>query len=241
MKNLQTAAGQISTTSTSTEQQAKNSSQPGSQSSYAKADILDAVNFTFMLMRDAFPQQFINAFPSQDSRDRARSLWAKGLADLHPQLIKKAAIKSIKESKFLPSLSALRQLCETRYEDLGLKDPLQAYYEACRATNRTREGFWSHLAVYLAAKETGWQLLEGEPQNVALPVFERNYEILCNRIVAGENLEGEMFKALENHAQMDELRKAQIAAEKKLRKDMKQHGINPDGGRDEFLRMMEDL
>ena len=72
------------------------------------------------------------------------------MADLHPQQIKKAAIKAIKESKFLPSLSALRQLATLRYADLGLKEPLQAYYEACRAQNRTREG-WSHVAVFLAA------------------------------------------------------------------------------------------
>ena len=195
-----------------------------------------------MLMRDAFPQQFINAFPSKDSRDRARSLWAKGLADLHPKQIKKAAIKAIKESKFLPSLSALRQLASShRYEDLGLRDPLQAYYEACRATNRTRNGVWSHVAVYQAAKETGWQLLEGEPQTVVFPVFERNYEILCNRLQAGENLDMEIHKGLENHAHLDQFRKSQAEAEKKLRDDMERHGINPDGGRDEFLRTMDEL
>lgn len=204
--------------------------------------MLDAVNFVFMLMRDAFPQQFINAFPTQDTRDRARSLWAKGLADLHPQQIKKAAIRAIKESKFLPSLSELRRLSSThRYEDLGLKDPLQAYYEACGATNRTREGFWSHIAVYLAARETGWQLLEGEPQTVVYPIFERNYEILCNRLMAGENLDDGIHKGLENHARRDAQRQADMAAEQKLRHDMVEHGINPDGGRAEFLKTLSDL
>ncbi len=164
------------------------------------------------------------------------------MIDVHPVKIKRAAGKLIRESKFLPTLSALRSLAtSSTYNDLGLRAPQQAYYEACRATNRTHTGPWSHIVVYLAARETGWMLLESEPQTVAYPVFERNYEILCNRLMAGEKLDADISKGLENHTSRDALRRSNVAAEQRLRQEMVEHGIDPDGGRKEFLRTMADL
>ncbi len=213
-----------------------------SKTRYPDDETRHVVNFAFMLMRDAFPQQFINAFPNPETLDRARSLWRKGLSDIHPQLVKQAAIKAIKESKFLPSLSELRRLASTKsYEEYGMRQPLQAYYEACRATNRTREGVWSHVAVYIAARETGWSFLESEPQTLVFPIFERNYDILYKRLLAGEDLDAEINKGLENHANRDALRCANDLAEKNLRAKMEAQEINPNGGRAEFLRVMADL
>lgn len=193
-------------------------------------------------MRDAYPQQFLNAFPDHDTRDRARGVWIAGLKDIAPKLVAKAAQKAIKENKFLPSLSDIRRLATTRdYSDYGLREPLLAYYEACRASNRTRNGVWSHIIVYLAARETGWTLLESEPQRFAFPIFERNYEILCNRLLAGEDLETSINKALENHAHLDQLRQAEANAERKLRAEMEARDIDPNGGRNEFLRILTNL
>ena len=99
-------------------------------------------------------------------------------------------------SHFFPDLSDIRKFCKLNYKEAGLKEPLQAYYEACFAEPKTRQYRWSHIVVYLTAKQTGWHTLRSEEQRVALPQFERNYEILCNRILDGEDLEADILKGI---------------------------------------------
>ncbi|WP_281647848.1 replication protein P [Parendozoicomonas sp. Alg238-R29] len=216
-------------------QQQSQSNQPPGQ------DHIDAINAVFTLLEGAFPLKYRRAFPDNQAVDASKRVWLQSLKSYPPRRILRAARKAIDTARFFPDLADIRQLCKLRFGELGLQEPLQAYYEACNARNRTRDGLWSHVAVYLAAKETGWSLLEGEPQQVAFPVFERNYNILCERIMAGEDLEAEILKGLANPNRRDVVQESQAFAERKLRDDMDKHGINPDGGRDEFLRAMKEL
>ena len=195
----------------------------------------------FALLEGAFPLKYRRAFPDADAANASKRVWLQSLKDYPPRRILRAARKAIDSTRFFPDLADIRQLCKLRFDELGLPEPLQAYYEACNARNRSRDGLWSHLAVYLAAKETGWSMLESEPQSVALPVFERNYSILSERIMSGEDLEAEILKALDNPARKNMMQNTEAMAQRKLRDDMEHHGINPEGGRDEFLRAMKDL
>ena len=197
-----------------------------------KADTLDAVNYVFAMLRDAFPQPFDKAFPTQKDRDRARSLWAGVLSGLDPQQVRAGAIRAVRECTFMPSPGAFRSLCFPSYDGLGLKEPLHAYYEACQHSPDAWS--WSHTAVYLAARGTGWALLHGEPQDRAFPVFERNYAILRDRLARGESLEADVPKALEAPDGSAMVEKAQCDA-------MRGNGIDPDGGRAEFLKVMREL
>lgn len=206
-----------------------------SSSDFSRRDLVDAVNYLFILLRDAFPQQFVKAYPTTEVRERARSLWSEGLKDIHPSRIKYAAEKAIKESKFIPSLAQLRSMCVFHYKNYNLKEPLQAYYEACNAPVMDRDYAWSHIIVYLAAKETGWWMLRGEPQSVVFPLFECNYEALSQRIISGENLEGDLTKRLDNKENYSIYQESERKSQQQLVSDMALLNINIDGGREEYL------
>ena len=68
LKSWQTAAGSASTTSTSTPENRGRASAGAGKKAHSEADIYDAVNYAFTLMRDAYPQQFLTAFPNEQSR-----------------------------------------------------------------------------------------------------------------------------------------------------------------------------
>ena len=193
------------------------------------------------MLGDAYPLKFRRAFPTEEDQVRAKRVWKSALKEYPPRRIVKAGQKALDTSKFFPDLGDIRELCKLSYDEMGLKEPLQAYYEACHAPTQGRDYHWSHIAVYLAAKQTGWLTLRSEEQRIAYPLFERNYEIICNRVLDGENLEAEIMKGLEDSRSKDVLRKADEQAEQALRKQMEKQGIDPDAGRQAFKKMLEGL
>ena len=223
LKSLQTAVG--TTTSSSTTQTAKPDSQIGGQGSGTHAQ---AINALFTLLEDAYPLKFKRAFKSDEDIARAKRVWKNSLQEFSPRRILKAAKKALDTSIFFPDLSDIRELCKLRYDEVGLKKPLPAYYEACYAPQQTRDYAWSHIAVYLAARETGWLMLHSVEQRVAFPVFERNYEILCNRVLEGEDLEASILKGLEDNRSKEAARRAEEVAKQQQRSTMAVQGIDPD-------------
>lgn len=246
LKSLQTPAGQTAYSSTSTtpttdsvqtagaDQGARSQSEGAEQ----QQNYRYAINTLFTLLEDAYPLKFKRAFPTEEDLSRAKRVWYQSLKEFHPRRIVKAAQKALDTSKFFPDLSDIRELCKLRYDEVGLKEPLQAYYEACYAP-QSRDYHWSHIAVYLAARQTGWMMLRSEEQRIALPVFERNYEIICNRVLDGEDLEADILQGLEDSRSKDAVRVADEQAEQTLRKQMEKQGIDPDAGRKAFLDMLK--
>ncbi|WP_461536275.1 hypothetical protein [Spongorhabdus nitratireducens] len=195
----------------------------------------------FTILRDALPSQFHRAYPTDEDRERARSIWSEGLKDIEPKDVKFAAERVLKQKKFLPSIAEIREISRMRYyEQSGLKDPLQAYQEACNAEPQTMEYHWSHVAVYLAARETGWMTLRGEEQRIAFPLFERYYSGFCERVLAGEDLLAEMQSRLDS-PQAHTAEAAWQQADQQQQEQMKAQGIDPKGGRKEFLKLRKQL
>lgn len=91
------------------------------------------------------------------------------------------------------SLPAFRELCRLSPEDLGLPDAHRAYVEAATHSEGKE---WSHGAVYQAAKETGFFELRTGTEREVFPLFRNNYEAMCRRVIAGENLDMPVQKAL---------------------------------------------
>lgn len=95
------------------------------------------------------------------------------------------------------SLPAFRELCRSAdTESLGLPDARTAYREACMKPNPKAAQHWSHPAVYHAGVATSWFNLHASPTDEIFPAFERYYSELCKRVVAGEDLEMPVTKAL---------------------------------------------
>ena len=203
----------------------------------------EAVGYLLMLLRDAYPAQFSKAYPSEDARLRARGIWTAALTDIHPQRIKKAAEKAIrKENKFMPSLGDIIALCRISYDELGLKEPLQAYYEACNMESPDVTSPWSHAAVYFAGKATGWSFLRSELQERSFPLFESNYALFCQAVQNGEDLSAKMInKQLENFAHHDVISQTERRILKKQQQLMQTQGIDPESGKRAFQEEVKKL
>ena len=119
-------------------------------------------------------------------------VWTEGLADI-PYYALRAGLKKARDFVGYFNLPAFRELCRMTAEELGLPDVRMAYIESCMADqNHT----WSHSAVYHAAKQTGAFELRTKTENEIFPLYRRNYEIICKRILAGEDLSLPTQKAL---------------------------------------------
>ncbi len=251
LKNLQTGAGTTASSSktATSDQQSVTQQAPAaydqaasgnaSQQPRSGADHVDAINAMFTLLEDAYPLKFKRAFQTHEDIIRAKRVWKNSLQEFSPRRILMAAKKALDTAKFFPDLSDIRELCKLRYDEVGLKEPLQAYYEACYAPKQSRDYPWSHIAVYLAARETGWMMLRSEEQRVAFPVFERNYEILCNRVLEGEDLETSILKGLEDGRNKEVTRQAEAVAQQQQRDTMVRQGIDPDNGTSARERLMK--
>ncbi len=91
---------------------------------------------------------------------------------------------------------AFRELCRVTPNDLGLKQAKAAYIEACNMPLPWSHGNWSSAAVYHAAKETGTFELHNLTERECFPLFKSNYETMCARVMAGEQLDTPVQKAL---------------------------------------------
>lgn len=157
---------------------------------------VDAISQLFTEFELAFHNQFHKAFATPEQVRMAQQLWLNALSDLRPEQIVQGARRALRESDYLPTIHSLRKFCQPSREALGLPDPHRAYIEACQAPSPKAEQRWSHPAVYHAGRESDWFYLASTPELQAFPVFKRNYELLCQRVEAGEQIDLPIVKAL---------------------------------------------
>lgn len=155
----------------------------------------EAINQIFELFRFNYHNQFLKAFPDHDTMVMAKRLWARLLCDYSGTVIMRAAERAVKESSWLPNVHEVLARCDVA-DTLGLPSAHAAYMEACRAPSPKKDFAWSHPAVYFAGRATDWFFLANTPEQQAFPVFQRNYEILLQRLQNGENLELDIAPAL---------------------------------------------
>lgn len=156
----------------------------------------DAINQLFIELELAYHNQFHKAFPDARALQMAKQLWLTVLADLDPSLITAAGRRSVCDSTYLPTLHTVREHCETLMFD-GLPDVKTAFNEACKAPEPKSAYPWSHPIVYRAGQASDWFFLKTQPEKKAFPVFERNYQLLRERLRQGETLESPVPAALE--------------------------------------------
>lgn len=177
MKSLNTLLDQASSTSLTrpTKPTAANSQE-------SQLAILDA-------LRALKAMGLISFLP--DSTDA--KVWAAGLVDLKPSEIRMGVSKA-KDFREFCTLPAFRELCHVKPEDFGMPDAYAAYVEACN--KQGPHANWTHPAVYWAGAETGWFELRNRTEKEIFPLFRRNYEVICNRAIAGEPLDLPVQKAI---------------------------------------------
>lgn len=170
--------------------------QAGRNNVQLSADTIEAINGVFEILSTNYGNQFNSAFSNMERTNLAKRLWAKHLNCYPKNLLMAVADDIIANENFLPSLAKFKEYCDKAFELYGLPDAHRAYMEACRAPQPKANYQWSHIAVYYAGLATDWFFMSSEPEDKVFPVFKRNYEMLCERVIKGETLEAPMMKAL---------------------------------------------
>lgn len=158
------------------------------------------INKLFAELQACFPA-WRQSFPGQQDVAAAKRAWARGLVEAginsEQQLQWGLGKARQSESPFWPSVGQFVQWCQPDPADFGLPSPETAYREACRKAHPTADrSQWSHPAVYVTAREVGSFELTNLPSSQSQPLFERAYGIAIRRVMAGEDFEAEIPKAL---------------------------------------------
>jgi hypothetical protein len=161
----------------------------GQAYSQHRRDHVDAINQLFTEFELAYHNQFHKAYGQEGSLNLAKKYWLTCLGDFTPDVILRAARQVVKTQEYLPTIAAVVNACENALPLFGLPQAHAAYVEACCAPEPKLRQAWSHPAVYLAGKATGWFELGTEPQSVIFPRFEYNYHQFCQRVLHGESLD----------------------------------------------------
>ena len=157
--------------------------------------MLLAINEAFEAFRVNYHNQFLKAYPDLETLNFAKRLWLGHLQDFDGKRIKMASKHVLTKSDFLPTIhSFLKTVNDPSL--YGLPDSHSAYMEACRAPQPKKSYHWSHPAVYYAGLATDWFFMANTVENKVFPVFKHNYELLCERVIKGEELTVPVLKAL---------------------------------------------
>ncbi|WP_228730341.1 replication protein P [Shewanella yunxiaonensis] len=172
-------------------------SKPDSDQLQATARI---INILFAELQSCFPA-WKTTFPSKSDVDAAKRTWTKGLLEAgisSEQQLQWGLRKARRsESPFWPSVGQFIKWCQPDPAEFGLPTPEAAFREASRNSHPASvDCKWTHPAVYVAAREAGKFELANLPCDKTWPLFQRAYSITVRRVLEGEDLSGEIPKAL---------------------------------------------
>jgi len=157
---------------------------------------IDAINQVFALFRINYHNQYYKAFSDTETLTTAKRLWIESLHQFDAEALLKGAKRAIETSEYLPTLKKMIDCCQGDMQSHGLPSARIAYIEACRAPSPKSAYSWSHPAIYHAGKLSDWHFLGHNSEYKAFPVFEKNYQQLCERIMHGETLAAPTVPAL---------------------------------------------
>ncbi|MDT8397602.1 MAG: replication protein P [Pseudomonadales bacterium] len=195
LDNTGLAAGTVS----ASREKARTASRAGGAEAGAGRDHVDVINQLFAEFELAYHNQYHKAYAQEGSLVLAKKYWLSCLGGFAPALILKAARQVVTHQEYLPSLSTIVQACENALDLFGLPEAHEAYVEACCAPAPKSGHAWSHPAVYLAGRASGWFELANQPEAVMYPRFEYHYRLLCRQVINGEELHLNIPEALSAH------------------------------------------
>jgi hypothetical protein len=178
---------------------------------------VEAINQIFALFRLNYHNQYYAAFPDAEQLKQIKKLWLDALADYPVEQVLKGAKHAIEHSEYLPTLNRMLECCQQGLGELGLPSAHDAYIEACRAPAPRAAQAWSHPAVYLAGRDSGWYFLANNTERTSWPVFRDHYQRYCTRVLRGEVLAMPAREQLEHHEARPLSRDQQLLELKKLR------------------------
>ncbi|MCW9050767.1 MAG: replication protein P [Motiliproteus sp.] len=169
--------------------------------SAGKQDLINAetktlVNMIFARFMTIYGHKFKSTFENENEIRIAKREWALSLRDYSEQELVHAVNRCKEEFVWMPTVSEFLSVLKKGFEDYGLPTSRQAYEEVCMHADHPRKHTWSHPAVYFAGRETDWFRLRSEEKSQVFTDFKFNYRKLCQRVLAGEDLQVPMAKGL---------------------------------------------
>jgi len=143
-----------------------------------------------------YGHKFKSAFDDDKEIIIAKREWALSLAGYEEDVLVLAIEQAKRQYSWMPSIAEFLQLMDQCQQSFGLVPVEQAYAEACRHATAPSQHPWSHAAVYHAGRATGWFELKSLPRKATQWQFNQHYKALCQRVLAGENLEQVQTTAL---------------------------------------------
>lgn len=152
-------------------------------------DVKIMVNMLFARLHHIYTHKFESAYGDEDTMKYAKREWAMVLADF-PLRAVELTIDAIRVRYAWPPTIAefLATLSEVA-KPADLPEARDAYQQACFVGNSPLTQYWSHPAVYHAARQTGFFRLRTEPEQQVWPIFQQHYQTLTLRLCKGESLE----------------------------------------------------
>lgn len=181
--------------------------------------VINAVNQMFAEFALVYHNQYQKAFPDKEKLMLAKRLWMQHLAHYKPEQILAAVRRVTQESEYLPTVHGVLKYLGANA--LGLPEARDAYREACLAPSPKVEQHWSHAAVYLAGAASDWFFLASQTEKIALPVYEKHYRALCERVAQGEVLQMPAVAALPEKIHQPLTAEQRHAAMQALRQEVK--------------------
>ena len=186
----------------------------------AAPERIEAINQVFALFRLNYHNQYYAAFPDAEQLRQIKKLWLESLADYGISQLLAGVKRAIEGSEYLPTLNRMHRCCREAAADLGLPPARAAYEEACAAPSPKAAQPWSHAAVYLAGRDSGWFTLSSKPETATWPLFRDHYERYRARVLAGETLELPPVPALEKDRGTPLSNEEQLAQLRQLRRTL---------------------
>ncbi len=143
-----------------------------------------------------------------------------------------------------PNVPLIAALCQPQPEDYGLPSLEQAWHEVQVNSYQVDRHQWSHPAVREAGKRTGWFDIMGcvddYRRRTLKKQFDRHYRYLSRRVMDGQSLDDAPLLLESDQNQKQSLSEQLLAQQaRQLEDEMKAMGINPAGGRAEYLKRMK--
>ncbi|MDE1465968.1 replication protein P [Spartinivicinus poritis] len=201
--------------------------------------------YFFERLQTLYGQRYHATFGGAEQEAQAKKEWSPYIQQLNKRMIdhgfeqaKQLMIEGNKQYQW-PNIPDMIRLCKPSLSQLGLITFAEAFNEACQHAHDPINHNWSHQAVYLAGKQVGWYSLRCDSHLASVKKqFEYAYHQLCNRLLAGESIEDGVHLAL---TQNNKSTSAELQTLAKQQQQMVEQGINPKGGRAEFLRNWKQL
>lgn len=158
------------------------------------------INHLFSELQSCFPA-WRQTFTCKADIDSAKRVWVRGLveAGIHSEQQLQWGLRRARqsESAFWPSVGQFIKWCKPDPEAFGLPTPEAAFKEASRNSHPAAVNCkWTHPAIYVAAREVGKYELANLTRDKSWPLFQRAYTVTVRRVLEGEDLSGEVPKAL---------------------------------------------